>query len=191
MNVAVVIGRTPDDAGAAWTADLLASLDGCAWPVEVNQTWDFELATIAWAARHLDEFVFLPAATVVKDLAVFDLAFGDLAGKSVNLGGVQQGYRFRMYLGKYLASSVLELGIPTVTSKAMAVEQELRWGEDYAQQEEHAGRFAELGGSFQISDATSEGQVERHGRTNLVVENQYLRRYQGTWNTSMIRERVT
>lgn len=181
MN-AIVIGRTPDESGALWAEDLLHSLEGGCWPIEVHQTWGFELATIGWAAERLQEFVFLPASTVVKDLALFDVAFGDLAGKSINLGGVQGGNRFRMYLGKYLASSVRAIGVPTVNSKWDAVMLEDSWGEAYAQAEETAGRLASLGGPLDHTEVFE----ERHGRLNMVVENEFLRRYKGTWDARQI-----
>lgn len=186
-EVAIVIGRTPDLVGSLWTDDLLQSLDGCRWPIAVHQTWDFELSTIKWATRqNLAEFVFLPASTVVKDLAVFDRAFGEYAGKSVNLGGVQEGYRFRMYLGKYLTRSVLTLGVPPVTSKWGAVQQECVWCETYARQEECVGGLATVGGNLDHTDVFE----DRHGRLNMVVGNEYLQRYKGTWDPAMIRERT-
>jgi hypothetical protein len=184
LKQAIVVGRTPDESGALWAEDLLESLEGGIWPVVVRQTWDFELSSIGWAAGCFDEFVFLPASTIVKDLSLFDIAFEEMAGQSVNLGGVQQGYRFRMFLGKFLASSVVQLGVPHITTKSEAVQQEILWGEAYAKQEETAGRLQSLGGPLDHTDKF----IDRHGRNNMVVQNEFLIRFKGTWDSSMIRE---
>lgn len=181
----IVIGRTPDETGAEWTKELLASLEDCQYPIQIHETWDFELATIAWAAERFPEFVFLPASTIVKNLSVFMLCFEVYKHKSVSLG--QQGVpRFRMYLGKYLASSVKAMAPPPVTTKLEAIHQEDRWCEQYAINEDAHDRLVILGGPMNHTETF----VDKHGRQNMVVENEFLRRFKGTWRLDMIQERV-
>jgi len=48
-------------------------------------------------------------------------------------------------------------------------------------------RYVEVAGNPQVlfpelTDANSTRQEERHGRTNLVLENDYLVKYKGTWS---------
>lgn len=185
-----MIGATPDEVGVGWTCDLLDSLTGSPYDVIVHQTWDFELSTINYVVTEpelaeVEEFIFLPQSTVVKDLDLLRICFEEHAGYSVNLANAQ-GFHFRMYLGKYLRDSVLELGVPEVRSKWDAVHQELTWGSAYFAQEFHADRLVDVGGNLEHTDVFE----QRHGRLNMVVENEYLRRYKGTWDVAMIRERA-
>ena len=176
MTVAVVIGATRGD--SPWLADLLPTLDGCRWPVVVHLTRGFELATIGWAAEWFDEYVFLPESSRVLDLTVFDRCFGDHAGVSVSLGRAQGG-EFRMYLGKYLAASVRALGVPSVGSKEEAVQYEGgAWCGRYREREEAARRFARVGGPMEHTNEF----VERHGRVNMIVRNEHLERWKGSWD---------
>ncbi len=170
MLVAVVIGAATAD--SPWLADCLASLDGCRWPVVTHITADWELATIGWAAERYDEFVFLPESTVVLDQSVFDECFERWAGRSVNLG-TAQGMVFRMYLGKYVSEVVREVGVPEVHGKEEAIRYEVEWCVRYAE----AAPYVSLGGPLEHTEV----REERHGRVNMVVSNEYLRRYKGTW----------
>jgi hypothetical protein len=172
-RAAVVIGAVSED--SPWLPALLDSLDGCRWPVVVNYTRDWELATIAWAARKYDEFIFLPESTVVLDQAYIDRCFTAEAGHAVNLG-TAQGMKFRMYLGKYVAENVQMVGVPPVASKMQAIEQEVHWCVRYAKFEERRG-LTSLGGPLEHTDV----REWKHGRENMVVENEWLRKWKGTW----------
>lgn len=183
MQQAIVIGATPD--GLPWVSDLMASLKGCRWPIEVHETWDFELSTIAWAGQRYDEFVFLPQTTEVLDQRLFELCFLTHRGRSVNLGTAQE-MQFRMYLGKYRADALNQIAIPRVTSKREAVHWEVVWCKGYAWAEATRDRLVSVGGPLEHSDVFE----QRHGRLNMVVENEFLRRLKGTWDVSMIKERV-
>lgn len=173
LRQAVVVGATPD--GDAWVDDLLASLGDCPWPVEVHRTREWELATIAWAARRWDEYVFLPQSTVVLAARLFERAFTEHAEWSVSLASAQKR-SFRMYLGKYRSAAVVELGVPTVPDKAAAIHQETAWCGDYATLEAGRQRLVSIGGPLDHTDRLE----HRHGRLNMVVENEYLRRWKGT-----------
>lgn len=170
MRVAVTVGAVSED--SPWLADCLASLEGCRWPVVAHITRDWELATIGWAAERYDEFVFLPESTVVLDQSILDECFERWAGRSVNLG-TAQGLAFRMYLGKYRGEVVRALTVPVVRGKEEAIMYEVTWCVAYA----HADEYVSLGGPLEHTDV----REERHGRTNMVVENEWLRKWKGTW----------
>lgn len=174
MRVAVAIGATK--LGSPWLADLLDSLRDCRWPIEVNVTANWELATIGWAAERFDEFIFLPESTVVTDPSFIDRCFTEHKGAGVNLG-TAQGLKFRMYLGKYRAVAVNAIGVPVVHNKAEAIGREVDWCIKYANYERENGRLVSLGGPLEHTDV----REFRHGRTNMVVANEYLVRYKGTW----------
>lgn len=174
LRQAIVVGAV--DATSPWLADLRASLAGCRWPVDVHVTRDWELHSIGYGALRWDEFVFLPESTIVRDLDVFERCFVEHAGRSVNLG-TAQGLRFRMYLGKYRAAAVGTLGVPWVGGKGEAIQQEVTWCTAYAEAEAAAGLLADVGGPMEHTDV----REDRHGRVNMVVGNEYLVRYKGTW----------
>ena len=177
-----MIGTTPDR--SPWLADCLRSLEGCRWPVHWFYTYRYELATITWAARRFDEFVFMPHSTEVLDQRVFDLCFEEHRGKSVNLG-TAQGLPFRMYLGKYLGDVVQAMGTPDVRTKAEAVHHEVYWCGFYGFHEHQCHRLAHVGGPMEHTN----NFVRRHGRINMLCENEYLRRYKATWDPAMVRDR--
>ena len=174
MRVGIAIGTISLD--SPWLTDLLASLEGCRWPVWINVTRDWELATIAAAARRFDEFVFLPESTVILDQGLFDRCFLDHAGKSVNLG-TAQGLRLRMYLAKYRIEAINQLGVPLVRDKNEAILHEVHWCMAYAGLEAQRGNLIDVGGPLEHTDI----REERHGRVNMVVSNEYLTRYKGSW----------
>ncbi len=171
MTVAVVIGAVSRE--SPWLIDCLASLDGCGWPVMVNVTVNWELTTIDWASWQYDEFVFLPESTVVLDQAVFDRCFGDYAGRSVSLAWAQGG-PFRMYMGKYRSEVVRRAGVPTVRSKYEAIAYEWDWGQRYSAAD---GAVVNLGAPLEHTDRF----VEKHGRTNMVVANEFFERFKAHW----------
>jgi len=179
LNVTVVIGAT--GAGSPWLPDLLASLDGCRWPVAVHYTRDWELATFAWAAERYDEFVFLPQSTVVLDQRVFDRCFEDYEGYGVNLATAQRR-PFAMYLGKYRSEVVRAQGVPVVADKADAVLHESQWCMEYARREEANGKLVTVGGPMEHTEVFE----ERHGRLNMVVQNEYLQRLKSCWDAASL-----
>jgi len=173
MTSAIVVGTTGWD--SPWLHELGLSLVGVEWPVVVHVTRDWELATIGWAAGHFQEFVFLPQSTVVLDPAVFDRCFRECAGSSVDLG-TAQGKRFQMYLGKYRSEAVLAGGVPVVADKRAAVAYELTWCAEYAARESR--QLVSVGSPLEHTEVFE----DRHGRRNMVVENEYLRRYKSCWD---------
>ncbi len=183
MSVAIVIGSVSRD--SPWLADCVHSLVGCHYPVHAHFTRQFELDTIGWAAKQFDEFVFLPESTVVLDQQVFDWCFEEFKGSSVNLG-TAQGLRFRMYLGKYRAEPVNMMGVPEVRDKWDAVNFESSWCLAYASLEAAAGRLVDFGGPLEHTT----NFVERHGRRNMVVENEYLRRFKGSYDHPSVEQAV-
>ncbi|MEM4134599.1 MAG: hypothetical protein QXV73_05320 [Candidatus Micrarchaeia archaeon] len=174
MKQAIVIGCQPKNKNT-WLKDLLSSLKGCKYPIEINYTDNFELATIKWArdGKKWDEFFFLPETTIIKDLKLFDMIFEENKGKSVSIckypswGG--------MYLVKYRQEILKNVFIPEVKSKKMAVYWEIVFNAYYAGLDE--GNCAVL-----FPDMVhSNNFVEKYGRLNMVMGNEYIERYKGDW----------
>jgi hypothetical protein len=78
-----------------------------------------------------------------------------------------------MYLGKYRSDLLRNMSFPDITHKGDAVRFEGNWMEAYVAQEPDYVTLGNL--------PHSEVFVERFGRLNMVVENQWLRRWKGSW----------
>jgi hypothetical protein len=178
----IVIGAAPD--GSGWLDDLLNSLR-TTYPVVVDRTWDFELHSIELGAKRFEEFVFLPYSTVILDNGLWPLVFEAYKGESVSL--CQYPGPFGMYLGKYLAPLVQQVGCPVVPDKLKAVNMELEWGWGYAAAtKDESGEMGYVALGDLPHSATF---VPKHGRTNMMVQNRWLRRYKGSWDgESLTRE---
>lgn len=158
-----------------WVNDCLASLEGYTrYPTHVLSTYGYELGKIKKAAEMgLDEFVFLQDSCIVKDHALLDEMF-DFDG-SVALGA----WPFFMYLGKYRLDTLKKVELPEVNNKHDSVHYEGKWTRDYAEAESKLKHICRDLVDTNVFE-------ERHGRKNMVLENDYLIKYKGTWDVRMI-----
>jgi hypothetical protein len=167
----IVIGACPD--GSSWLDDLLASINTFGLePIVVDKTWDFELHSITLGAERFREFAFLPYSTLVLDNSLWEIVFDKYKGTSVSLS--QSPVPFGYYMGKYLSSVVKEVGCPRIRNKAEAIGNESQWTAKYVKA---TGPYMALGDL-----PHSEVFEEKNGRLNMVVENQWLRRYKSCWD---------
>lgn len=172
MNPVIVIGTSKGR--DCWRKDCLASLVRDIGKVQIHVFYSdaFELSVIYRAAKLFDSFIFVPDSTIFLDTkTLLDKCFDEYAGLSVSLS--QFPNAFGMYLGKYMSAEVLSLQQPSVVTKLDAVRYESEWCKQYAAL--HA--YKELG-NLPHSNVFE----QRHGRLNMVCENEYLRRYKGSWN---------
>jgi hypothetical protein len=165
-NKGIVVGITAD--GDPWVDQLIATLD-TDYPVVTTCAW--ELAAITAAALTFDEFVFLPQSTEVLDNGLWEVLFEEQSGVSVSLS--QFPGPFGMYLGKYRREVLRQITLPEVTSKSEAIYWEIRWAVPYITVEPDYMALDDL--------PHSEVFEERFGRTNMVCENRWLRRWKGSW----------
>jgi hypothetical protein len=68
------------------------------------------------------------------------------------------------------------IGVPTVKDKADSILLEIDWHRRYV---DVAGEPTVL--FPELTDANATGVVERHGRANLVLENDLIVKWKGTW----------
>lgn len=120
----------------------------------------YELGAIKRGAELFDEFVYLHDTVVIKDNSLFDKLFAIDGHVLLTKGGYH-------YFGKYVSSDLPD--IPNVTNKEEAIHWEIRWFN-----KPHTVFNPEL--PFHV-----ERFEEKHGRTNMVIENDYLIKYKGTW----------
>ena len=168
MNT-VVIATTPGR--EQWLAQCLKSIGDR--PVIVLSDYTFELGKIRWMFENtcLDRWMLLHDSVVIKDQRFFDKAFEYPRSVAVSPCPTV----FGMYLGIYHREILSVCGIPKITSKDEAIYHEVRWHEDYCKVEKVPVMFSDF------IDHNNKGVKELFGRPNLILENDYLIKYKGTW----------
>ncbi len=174
MRQGIIIGCQPKNK-ETWLKDLLFDLKGCKYPYKVNFTDNFELASIKYALENTDwdEFLFLPETTRIKRLELFDMVFKENKGKSVSI--CQHPTVGGMYLMKYRREILKQMPIPEVKTKRMAVFWEVVFNTFYAGLDD--GNVVVLFPDMVHSDVF----VEKYGRMNMVMWNEYIERWKGDW----------
>lgn len=166
----VVIGSSPNRQD--WLKDCSASIKRDHIAV-VN--YGYELGKIRWVMKNTtaDRFLFLQDSWIVKDDRFWTL----LDGLSGSVALTDDPYYYGCYAGVYERWVIDKIGIPEVNTKEDAISNEIKWHHQYFK------TVGELTVMFpELKDKNSVREVERHGRNNLVLENNYLIKYKGTWN---------
>lgn len=168
-----VIGSNPERTG--WAAEALASVPGEALVVSVP---GFELGKLQWVLERttLDRFLFIQDSVVVSP-ALYDL----LSGFDGSVALLSDPRVFGCYLGVYERKVLERVGVPQIGSKREAVEAEIWWTQAYCQA---AGDVPVLFPDLKDSRVTH--QTWLHGRENLVLENEFMTKYKGTWRRDQI-----
>lgn len=165
----IVIATTPGR--ECWLAQCLKSVGDR--PVMVLSDYSFELGKIRWMYNNTNfqRWLLLHDSVVIKDQKVFDLLFSYPKSVAVSTCPV----KFGMYLGVYHRDTLAKTGIPQPTSKIEAIHYERAWSNHYCSLEDVPVLFQDF------TDQLSKGTQEVLGRVNLVLENEYLIKYKGTW----------
>lgn len=120
----------------------------------------FEIGAIKQGCELFDEFIFLHDTVVVKDPALFEKLFAIPGHVALTAG-------FYHYFGKYVSSDMPPF--PEVRDKEEAIKHELSW-------------FTKPYSVFEPQlPHSSKEIVERHGRQNMKVENEFITKYKGTY----------
>jgi hypothetical protein len=166
----IVIGSSPGR--EQWLAGCTASISREHIAIV---SFGFELAKISWvmANTNAERFLFLQDSWVVKDDRFWDL----LESTTGSVAITADPYFFGCYAGVYERWVIEQIGVPIISDKRDAIRNEIDWHKSYV---EVAGNPQVL--FPELTDANSTRQEERHGRTNLVLENDYLVKYKGTWS---------
>jgi hypothetical protein len=165
----VVVGSSPDRQD--WLADCSASIKR-EHIVVVN--FGFELAKIDWVMKNTnaERFLLLQDSWLIKDDAFWDLLEAHPGSVAIN----SDPYYFGCYAGIYERSVIEKICVPVMADKRDAIRNEIDWHKAYV---EVAGEPVVLFSDLTDNNAT--GTVKRHGRINLVLENDYIAKYKGTW----------
>jgi hypothetical protein len=170
----IIIGTTPN---SPWLRDCLDSIGSYdTYPIQIieDETWELGKFKQVLADDRILEFFFLPDSTVVLNPEIFDLAFNCEHSYALSEG-------FKMYMGKYQRSVLTQMELPTPTSKEDAVRLEYSLNQEYLKLDPHTVVCPEP-----LEDSSV--FIERNGRTNMVLENQWIRKYKGTWRWEQVHE---
>ena len=171
MGLVTVVATAPRR--ERWLAQCMASLRGRD-VLAVSLEHGYELGKIEWVYRNttLDRFLFLQDSAEVLSKGFWGRL--EEFPRSVALLGDPSVYG--SYMGVYERKVLDKLpGWPTVDSKMASIANEIMWTRDYS---DAAG-----GAPVLFPDLTdANGHVMNHfERDNLVLENQYFRKWKGTW----------
>jgi hypothetical protein len=128
-----------------------------------------------------DEVIFLHDTMELLDPGLIDYCFTEHAGRSIGFMG---GLDFGMNSGKFKPSVLRKMQETVLTipkDKREATEMELRFGEELLTYDP---------GAFVMPDPLLDRPVfeRRFGRVNMVLENQFLRKWKACWNMELVDE---
>ena len=168
MKQAIVVPTAPGR--EMWVHDLMKSLDRDALILSMG---GWETGKLQWIIDHtdLDEFFFLQDSCVVHDASFIDEMFSIPGPVSLTECPVIMG----MFLGKYTRETLGRIEIPKCVTKRDSIDAEVTWNPRYAEGLDIPVMFPDL------HDKNATRQEFRHGRINLVLENEYITKYKGTW----------
>lgn len=155
-----------------WVSNCLKSIGHI--PYIVVSDYGYELGKIQWMYdnTNFDRWLLLQDSVSIKDARFFDMAFS--YPKSVAVSNCP--VKFGMYLGVYCRETLDKVGIPTAFTKEDAIHYERHWSDEYCATE---GDVPTMFEDFKDQNAT--GIREMFGRDNLILENEYIIKYKGTW----------
>lgn len=160
-----------------WLDNCLRTLKGCDYKIEIVVNTDssnkFEMAAIEFGMRHYDEFIVLQDTIEVKDLSIFDKMFEIEGPVFLNPHG-------QMFINKYVTKVLENITLPKVFDKRSAVNAETLLHQAIKQQ-----TFVRV---LDPSFVDGPAREEKFGRTNMVIENEWLKKYKACFSLEGIKE---
>ncbi len=139
-----------------------------------NSTFELGALKHVYDNTLYDEIFLLQDTNIIKDNDLFKIIFEDYKGVSIFFNP-----RGEMYLNKYLRSVLDELTIPVPNTKKLAVRLEQSFNKEYLSKDSNTKiLFPEL--------IDNDEREQMFGRLNMVIENDYLKKYKGCWDSSMV-----
>lgn len=171
----IVIGSTTKT--TQWLESCLKSFGSYdKYPILVVINNDFELGKLRYAYNHTDaeEIFLMHDSTEVKDTTIFDMVFDN----PISVAITDNPCPFGMFFGKYQRKTLDRIHIPETKTKIEAIEQEMDFNQLYANSGEYIVQCPEL--------RNTDIFEEKFGRKNMILENQYFKKYKGTWSREQI-----
>lgn len=180
MTKGIVI--TTHDSTFPFFVDLMESLKGCKYPVAVKKNTEldngWELAGVRLGIKLFDEFLYLHDTVFIKNPEFIEQIFHP----KYNDISVSVFPEFNAYMGKYISRLITPDMVPEISTKREAVNHERIFTRAYMRK---CGLIYTL---FPEIDAwkVSKTFEMKHGRNNCIYENDYIKKYKGTWREDMI-----
>ena len=142
-------------------------------PCLILRDSNYELGKIRWCQENIkNPFFFFQDSVVFKETEWINEALEKYSSVSLNSDPDLYG----TYMGIYDPKILRQIEVPIPKSKAEAIEFELSWTKKYVEKAQGVKvLFPEL------KDANARRKELKHGRENLILENQYLIKYKGNW----------
>lgn len=177
MKHAIII--VSHENGMEQTRNLLNTID-TTYPVIIvtnpASNSSYEMLGIKTAIEYgIDEFILLQSTIEIKDNKIFDIIFENYQNNSVFMNPFGH-----MFLNKYRLDIITQLKLPIVKTKRDAIYAELNMHKAY--------RKLEVPVIFDENFVDNSKREHKFGRVNMVIENDYIKKYKGTWTLGMIRE---
>lgn len=179
----MIIGIVHHPSTRPFLIDLLHSLKGVKYPVVIvnngreyehnfnhrviqNDHDGYELGALKLLKDRDDSVFLLQDTTEIKDQSIFDIA-------NEYEGSIALCARFMSFLGKYRTEVINQIGIPIVDGKEHSITLETEWTNQYIRNEPN----------FQFIQPLQDNPNRefKHGRLNMILENDYIKKYKGTW----------
>ena len=145
---------------------------------DVNNICDVK-ALITGIESDYDEFLVFHDTIEIKDNKIFDIIFEQYKGRSVYLRKLSC-----MFLAKYTKTDLAEMpsenmqALYKVTNKKEGVNQEDTFNNMYKN----------VSNPIYLFDDFKDNPVRENkfGRNNMIIENEYLKKYKGSWNMDCV-----
>lgn len=179
MTQAIAISH-PIKGDTIWLGELLPTLD-TRYPILITNHWGWQIDGVRKTFEDTDyeEIFFLNETCIVKDNSLWKIVFEEYKGYSVTLAD-----KFQMYLAKYLREYVEWTTFPKVSNRWEDVTRgEDGWNHQYMAADPNYIKIDPI----EDENPDFEHNFEyKFGRKNMVVQNQYIKKWKSAWNISMI-----
>lgn len=178
---AIVIGT--DYGREKWIANVLRTLESVPYQVMALTQGRYELGKIRWVYEHtdLEEFLFVHDTMEFKRIDWLEEVFA----YPFSVALTNKPCMFGMYLGKYQRKVLKHVPIPEVKTKEESVYYESHWTNEYFKVDPAA---KVLWPGLDDQPMSEHRFVEVFDRPNLVLENECIIKYKGTWNLNQAQE---
>jgi hypothetical protein len=173
MPKAIVICTTPSTND--WLNNLLNSIDGYdKFPIIILSDYGYELGKINFIHKMtcITDFFLIQDSIEIKDPSIFEKGFN-------YTGSVAWDSGLKSYLGKYRREILDKCHIPLPKTKMDSVVFEETFNLEYLSNEPKKWILHD---NFSRADKFE----TKFGRTNMVLEDEYLKKYKGTWCRAMV-----
>jgi hypothetical protein len=187
MKQAIVIATTPKRYD--FLQNLLSSIDGYdTYPIVILSDYTYFAGKIRHIAfeTQIEEFTMIPDSLEIKDPSMFDILFKQHKGKSVSFWKSTRR-DFYMGMGKFLSESLRKIDISYTAST-------MREDEVFARNLGERYSTAEIQVAYLLPDGAEEESglyMDKFGRKNMVVENDYFIKYKAHWSWEMLPDKPT